>query len=175
MKLPRSTLIPCRNQIAPKTTLSQGAADLEPGKKAACPLDQRGGTCAAAGRIACMLNRRERRCPNCGAFGPMRFGYCEKCRIISPGPPIKFAPTRRRWLEQVLLYLGALYSPMKDAFFGLRNRISSRETPLRVVEIQASITAGSSVSASMSPFHATVVHELIPGPNAPGGQHHGQV
>ena len=110
--------------------------------------------------------------------GPMKFSYCEKCKIISPSLPTKLAPTRRRWLEQSLLYLGALYSPLKDAFVGLRNRTASPATHLRVAvsdSIQIRDRAEVKMNASMSPFHGTFVYELIPGPNAPGGQHHGQV
>jgi hypothetical protein len=68
-------------------------------------------------------------CQHCGAVGPRRFGYCEKCRIISPGPLTthRFALTRRGLLNAAIKVL-AFYSPMKDGCVALRNRIASRAT-----------------------------------------------
>lgn len=121
--------------------------------------------------------QQEKQCPKCAAFGQMKFGYCESCRLISPLPiSHKFAITRRRLLKLAMVVLGAFYSPMKDAWFALRNRIASRATPIRIaVSDSTQVRESVSLSATMSPFHGTFVYELIPGPNAPGGQHHGQV
>jgi hypothetical protein len=119
----------------------------------------------------------KRQCPKCGALGQMKFGYCENCKLISPRPPIihKFAPTRRRLLKQAIILLGAFYSPVKDACVGLRKRFAPRATLIRVaVSDSVQIRDKVSLSATLSPSHATVVHKLIPGVNAPGGQHHGQ-
>jgi hypothetical protein len=121
--------------------------------------------------------RHEIRCPKCRAFGLMKFGYCERCRLISPQPIThKLAITRRRILKLASVVLGALYSPMKDAFLALRNRTASPATPIRIaVSDTIQIRESVNISATMSPFHGTFVYELIPGPNAPGNQHHGQV
>jgi hypothetical protein len=123
--------------------------------------------------------RPGKQCPKCGAVGPMRFGYCEKCRIISPRPLTshRFASTRRGLLKQaikVLGFLGGSYSPMKDGCVWVRNRIASTATPLRVA-VSDSVRIRESVNASLSPFHGTVMHQFIPGPNAPAGQHRRQV
>src|SRR5258706_14669919 len=126
-----------------------------------------------------MLMRQGKQCVKCRAFGPMKFGYCENCGIISPRPLMsnRFALTRRGLLKQairVLGVLGAVYSPMKDACVAVRNRIASPATPLRVA-VSDSVRIRQRMSASSSPFHGTFVYEVIPGPNAPEGQHHGQV
>jgi hypothetical protein len=124
-----------------------------------------------------MVMHKEKQCPKCGAIGQMDFGYCEKCRLISPRLPRghKSASTRRRLLKRAMVAL-AFYSPLKDACVALRNRIVSRATPIQIA-VSDSIQLRDSVnlSASLSPFHGTFVYELIPGPHAPGGQHHGQV
>jgi hypothetical protein len=84
----------------------------------------------------------------------------------------QFAPTRRYWLEQVLLYLGALYSPLKDAFFVLRNQITAHPTPIRLAVTDHIQVRDSKPQVSFTVqlnFQASFLPQLIPGP------HRGQV
>ena len=82
-----------------------------------------------------MVMRREKQCPLCGTVGPMKFGYCENCRIISPGSRHGSAALTRRALlkraAKVLGVVGAAYSPVKDGCVAMRNRIASRPTTTR--------------------------------------------
>jgi hypothetical protein len=115
-----------------------------------------------------------KRCPNCGVVGPMKFSYCEKCKIISPGPKSHgIAVSRRGLLELLLALVGALYSPMKDAFVAARNRIAAPSRPLYAA--LNSVQIHRNVSATSSPYHGTFIYEVILGPHAPAGQHHGQI
>jgi hypothetical protein len=62
--------------------------------------------------------------------------------VSTSAKPRGSAPTRRRWLEQVLLYLGALYSPVKDAFWGLRSRITPHQPKIQTQTQVGSSSAG---------------------------------